>query len=98
MKAETNPLKAVERFREEPFDLVLTDLTMPYLTGLEVARACREARLEVPIVLMTGLNPSLQEDDLTQHGIIDIILKPYGIQALSDAVSGALKSESRKQP
>lgn len=98
VEAETSAIKAIERFREEHFDLVLTDLTMPLVSGLEVARECRALRPETPVILMTGYNPTLQREDLLTQGIIDIILKPYGIQALSDAVTGAFTRNKPATP
>jgi CheY-like chemotaxis protein len=87
---ENNPLQALALFRERPFDLVITDLTMPFATGLEVARECRTLRPKTPILLMTGFNPTLQADELRAQGIVSILLKPYGSQELGDAVATAL--------
>jgi CheY-like chemotaxis protein len=91
VETENNPLHALARFREKPFDLVVTDLTMPFATGLEVARECRMLRPKTPVLLMTGFNPTLQTDELRAQGIVSILLKPYGSQELGDAVAAALK-------
>lgn len=91
--AEISPVKAIERFREGTFDLVFTDLTMPLISGMEVARECRAIQPTVPIILMTGYNPMLDKDELRAQGIIQVILKPYGIQALSDAVNSTFGKE-----
>ena len=93
VESETDPSRALTRFREKSFDLVLTDLSMPVMSGLDFARECRKIRPSVPIILMTGFNPTLQRDDLLSRGIIDIILKPYGIQTLSDAMRTVFAKE-----
>ena len=84
---------ALARFREAPFDLVVTDLTMPFATGLEVARECRTLRPTTPILLMTGFNPTLQANELRAQGIVGILLKPYGSQELGEAVATALAAK-----
>ena len=93
VESETDPSRALTRFREKSFDLVLTDLSMPVMSGLDLARECRKIRPSVPIILMTGFNPTLQREDLLSQGIIDIILKPYGIQTLSDAMRTVFAKE-----
>lgn len=87
VETEIHPVKAIERFRAGKFDLVFTDLTMPLVSGLEIARECRATHPNIPIILMTGYNPTLQAEELLEYGIIHVILKPYGLQALSEAVN-----------
>lgn len=90
VSAFCNPVEAIARLRQEPFALIITDLTMPYRNGLEVAHECMEIRPEVPVLIATGYNPSFNTDDLRQQGISAIILKPYTVQSLAEAVAKAL--------
>ena len=55
---------AIRLFRENPaqFELVITDLTMPEMSGLEVARQLRDCRADLPIILMTGNSSSLDSN------------------------------------
>ena len=56
----------------------------------EVARACHAMRPEVPMILMTGYNPSLDPEELREEGIVAILLKPYTIQSFGKAVAEAI--------
>ena len=69
---------AWETFLEEPsaFDLLLTDLTMPRMNGLELATKIHAARSEMPILLCTGYREDLSSDALRAAGILKILDKP----------------------
>ncbi len=85
--------EAIERFKAEPFDLVLTDLGMPGISGWQVARACKEARPDVPVVLVTGWGVELTREELAAHGIDAVLSKPLKMEQ----VLGAVASFRRKQ-
>lgn len=88
--AFSNPVEAINRLKAEPFKLIISDLTMPYRNGLEVAHECLSVRPNTPVLIATGYNPAFNSDDLRRQGITAIILKPYTMQSLSEAVSKAL--------
>jgi len=75
--AENGP-EALDKFKANPtgFDLVLTDLAMPKLSGLELSRSIKSERLDVPIVLCTGFSEGLTKEIIQNSGISEIILKP----------------------
>ena len=83
---------ALEAFRAEPqrYDVVLTDQTMPELTGTELAQEIRRLRPEVPIVLMSGYKgPQLTE--LAQAaGVREILHKPLISRDIAEALARAL--------
>lgn len=73
---------AIEAFHRDPngFDVVLTDQTMPDLTGLQLAEALRAIRPDIPIVLMSGLAPLIDDVEQMQRlGIEDVLAKPFGL-------------------
>jgi CheY-like chemotaxis protein len=72
------------------FDLVLTDLTMPEMDGLEVARQIRSVRPDMPVILMSGYSAALNDDVLGEAGINELIEKPISMSALGAAVQRAL--------
>jgi CheY-like chemotaxis protein len=85
--------EAVDRLeRGEPFDLVLTDLVMPDVNGWEVLRAVRRLRPGLPVVLVTGWEPTAPEGDEVPDGII---AKPVTDVELRDAVATALRRAPR---
>ena len=69
---------ALEAFRAEPkrFDLVLTDETMPDLTGTELAREIRQLRPEISIILMSGYSGAPLSERALAAGVIDVLHKP----------------------
>ncbi|MCC6797006.1 MAG: response regulator [Candidatus Hydrogenedentes bacterium] len=83
---------ALQLIQEDPdqFDLVLTDLTMPKMTGDELARAIRGIRPTIPIILGTG---DLGSRGATSRTDFDVcVTKPYNISALSQVIRMALNS------
>jgi len=86
---------ALKLFRDAPeqFDLVITDQTMPRMTGLELAGALREIDPDLPIVIASGLEP----DGLDKVGIDGFVQKPFQASELAEEVRRALDRGSRRQ-
>ncbi len=70
-------LKAFESAPEK-FDLILTDMTMPRMTGDELSRQCLKLRPEIPIILCTGFSENLSESQALELGIQKYVNKPVG--------------------
>ena len=68
------------------YDLVLTDLAMPEISGMEVARRIHFHDPEVPIILVTGWDANIEPDKLRAHGIREVLYKPFRIEQLTDLV------------
>jgi len=77
----------VERFKAEPFDLVISDLAMPRLNGLQLARVCKAVRPEVPVVLLTGWGVLLTEEELAEHGVDEVLSKPVRMDQVLGTVA-----------
>jgi len=90
--SHTNVFEAMDEVRGHParFDLVVTDLTMPGMSGVSFARTLLETRADMPIILATGYRGALTEDSVRGAGIRAVLLKPHTVQTLSDAVQRAL--------
>ena len=71
-------IEALERFKQAPgeFNLVLTDLTMPNMTGLDLAKHLKKVRFDIPIILCTGFSEQIKQEDLVEAGISSLIMKP----------------------
>jgi signal transduction histidine kinase/ActR/RegA family two-component response regulator len=85
---------ALEAFHAEPqrFDLVLTDETMPDLTGVELAREIRRARPDLPIVLMSGYSGAQLTERAQATGVAEVLRKPLVRRDIAEALSRALRS------
>jgi CheY-like chemotaxis protein len=90
----TDPEAALAMFASKPtgFDLVLTDLTMPKMTGPTLAAEIWKIRPSLPIILLTGYSASLTPERAEALGFSQLIFKPVGFQALGLAVHGALQT------
>ncbi|HKO93456.1 MAG TPA: PAS domain S-box protein [Polyangiaceae bacterium] len=88
----TNPLLALEAFRRSPrdFDLVITDLTMPHMTGTELGRRILELRPTLPILLVSGSTGSLTGEEVRALGLRDLLTKPVTPSALAVALRRTL--------
>ncbi len=74
----TSSAKALELFRSEPeaFDLVITDQTMPEITGVELSKRLRGIRFDIPVIFCTGYNETVTEGKLKAVGINEYLIKP----------------------
>ncbi len=90
----TSSLEALGIFKSSPdaFDLILTDMTMPQMTGLELSERLMEIRPNVPIVLCTGFSAGVTKESARGHGFRDMVMKPMIASELVEAVSEALKT------
>jgi CheY-like chemotaxis protein len=93
--ATTSSQEALEIFRRDPqaFDLVITDQTMPHLTGLELAQEVLSLRPQLPIILCTGFSELVTPEKAKKAGIREYIMKPLSISELTGAISRALGQE-----
>ena len=88
-----NSVQALERFRSDPkrFDLVITDQTMPGLTGLELSKAILSLVPDVPVILCTGFSHAVTPEAIREAGIREVLMKPITMRAWADSIRRALK-------
>jgi PAS domain S-box-containing protein len=93
IETETDALKALETFRrkQRDFDLIITDMTMPKMTGLTLARKLLEIRKDIPIVLTTGFAELNVEEKVRQMGIKALLMKPLTMKDLADTIRKVLE-------
>lgn len=69
--------RAAGLLAEESFDVVLTDVAMPRMGGIELLRVARERDLEIPVLLMTGAPDVNSAIEAVRHGACEYIIKPF---------------------
>ena len=81
-------LEAITLFREKPedFDLVITDMTMPRMTGDILASEMLSTRPDVPIILCTGYSERISKEKAEAMGIGHFLMKPIQMRVLADVV------------
>ena len=91
----TSGIEALEAFRAAPagFDLVITDLAMPQLSGVDLARKLTEIRPDVPVLLCTGLREQIPRDGLHEIGIRGCVMKPFGMPDLAGIIRRTLDGQ-----
>ena len=90
--AETDPVKAIEEFsrNSDAFDLVITDKTMPRMTGFDVASDLHKTRADIPIILCSGFQEQEDLEKQSACGISCFIMKPFRIKILAEAIRNTL--------
>ncbi|MDD2851079.1 MAG: response regulator [Desulfuromonadaceae bacterium] len=90
----TKSQRALDMFRDDPigFDLVITDLTMPVMTGIVLARQIKAIRQDTPIILCTGYNEVLNSNNDMKSLFAGCLNKPYVISSLGEMVRHILDS------
>lgn len=84
-------VEGVEAFRSAPFDVVITDLGMPDLTGVEVVRKVRELQPAVKVILCTGWNAALSQSEQEASGVDRLLEKPFRLDKLLHLVNELLR-------
>ena len=95
-----DPAEALERFRAAPgnFDLVITDMTMPGMTGDRLAQELMRIRPELPVVVCTGYNEHIDSERARALGIGALVMKPFLKDDLADLVRALLDRTPPPQP
>jgi CheY-like chemotaxis protein len=88
----TSSLEALETFRKDPegFDLVITDLTMPRMTGVEFTKELKRLRPDIPIILCTGYSELMGEEEAKAMGIREFFKKPIRAQKMLEKIRHVL--------
>lgn len=88
----TDPLQALEMIKVNPdqFDLVITDMTMPKITGDRLSQEILKLQQSMPIILCTGYSDRVSEDSAKDLGFAKYLPKPLDMQTLAVAVREVL--------
>ena len=88
----TSSVEALELFKANPdrFDLVITDIVMPNMTGEKLAEKIMEIRSNVPVILCTGYSEKITRKQASEMGIQSFLMKPLVMRDLATTVRQAL--------
>jgi CheY-like chemotaxis protein len=92
VEASTHVKDALEIVRANPdrFDLVITDMTMPFMSGLDFAQLLKQIRPDLPIILTTGYPGGLKLEEIKAMGIRELLSKPPSLRSLGMAAHRVL--------
>jgi len=88
----------LEAFRANPnrFDLVITDFTMPNMTGMELAKALFKLRSDIPVILCTGYSEHINEDKAKRSGIRAFVVKPVVLSEIASTIRKVLDNDKEE--
>jgi len=96
--AAESGMAALELFQADPamFDLVITDTTMPNMTGIELSNELLAIRPDIPIIVCTGFSELISSEKASEIGIQAYIMKPFIRQEISEAIQKVLEKKDTK--
>lgn len=96
----TVPQNALEMFRSQPhdFDIVLSDLSMPEMSGVELAREILQIRPGMPILITSGYVAPVDNEEVRSLGLPDLLLKPNTVEELGRIVHSMLANCESSAP
>jgi two-component system cell cycle response regulator CtrA len=90
----TNGVELVQLLIEnDPFDLVVTDVLMPWMEGLQVLRSARAAEVMTPVLVISGLTRPDLQTTVERLGNAALLHKPFGIPDLRAAISALMSRQ-----
>ncbi|MGL5271127.1 MAG: response regulator [Selenomonadaceae bacterium] len=89
-----NGKEAIMEALTAPLDVIILDIVMPEVDGVEALRAIRQARPDLPVLMLSSAGSSKHIIESLQLGAIDFIQKPYGTEQLKQALSRIRKRGS----
>jgi DNA-binding NtrC family response regulator len=92
VSVSSNGLDAIEKCRENAYDLIITDIMMPGATGMEVLRAARKINPNTLVILITGFASLETAVQAIREGAYDYITKPFRLEEIRIAVKNALEN------
>jgi DNA-binding NtrC family response regulator len=86
-----NPLEAAKLLQEEPFDLLITDLKMPLMDGMDLIETVKKIDAALPIIMVTAYGTIETAEEAIQKGAYDYITKPFRQEAILITLKRALE-------
>ena len=93
----TSSIEALEAFKTNPdkYDLVISDMTMPIMTGVKLAREIHKIRKDLPVILCTGFSNGISKDNYAEKGIAALVMKPVVKSKLSKVIREVLDKKKK---
>jgi CheY-like chemotaxis protein len=86
VKTSTEGLSALYEIKQDSFNLVITDVTMPNLSGIEILAQVKQFKPKLPVIFITGSDVDAVLKDALQLGLDGFIEKPFNIQAVLEVI------------
>ena len=87
--------QALERLETEEYDVVLTDISMPGLSGVELLGLIRQRQENTPVIIISGLSDQEHARGLTNMGAFDYLVKPFRAETVEESVERAIEHRQK---
>ena len=87
--------KALARLEADEYDIVLTDISMPGLSGLELLGHVRQKFPNTPVIIISGIGDQEHAQGLIRLGAFDFLLKPFSLEVVEKSVKRAVEYRKR---
>ncbi len=91
--------EALKIFSNQDFDMVITDLGMPGMSGWELSRHIKQKKPEIPVVIITGWGAQLSPEDLKENKVELVLSKPFNldqVKQITEGIGAKLLSQERR--
>ncbi len=92
VEAYTNPRIAIEAMGRKPFDIVVTDLKMEDMDGMDVLTKTRQINPDAKVIIITGYAQPETASEAFREGVFDFMVKPFKLDELKNTVCKAMKT------
>jgi PAS domain S-box-containing protein len=92
-QADSNEALAVFKARPDAFDVVITDLVMPGMNGMDLAGEILKIRPDIPVILCTGYSETVNEQQARRSGIREFMMKPFSLGELAHTIRRSLNKQ-----
>jgi CheY-like chemotaxis protein len=92
VETKTSSMEALKVFQDQPdrFDLVITDQTMPHMTGADLAAKLMRIRPDIPVILCTGFSEVISAEEAKTLGIREFVMKPFTMRDIAEVTRQVL--------
>ncbi len=97
VQVTTSAARAIEILEREDLDLLIADIRLPEISGMEILRRCRELRPDVPVIMITAYGNMKQAIEALKMGALDYIVKPFDMEELKITVAKGLEKRRLEQ-
>ena len=89
---------ALELAGQHPFDLVISDIRMPGMSGLELLAQLKQLKADIGVIMITAFASPDDAVAAMKHGAFDYITKPFNVDEIKSVVRAALKKKQQSEP
>ena len=84
-------VKAIELIDKEDIDIILTDIKLPHMSGMDILKHVKENKPDIPVIMITAYGTIKQAVQAFKQGALDYVLKPFDMDELKMVVSQGLE-------